>query len=183
MAVISRARQIWCKYLCGRAENMLELLASKLEPNYMYSEFRILYLFKFTGKTFSLSNALSLWYLLQSGISKTLFIFMYLPQKLRRFPRKMSAWAGGVVSCTEMYRYGPRVTFCPSLWNTIAIIIMKSGFIRKEADLICLFGSLRAKARLTGWTLDRSKSWAMSEAAHWPTLLCKVFSLAKSTHC
>ena len=119
---------------------------------------------------------------LQSGIIKTLFIFMYLPQKLRRFPRKMSAWAGRVVSCTEMYRYGPRVTFCPSLWNTIAIIIMKSGFIRKEADLICLFGSLRekrAKARLTGWTLDRSKSWANSEAAHWPTLLRLVFSLAK----
>ena len=111
---------------------------------------------------------------------------MYLPQKLRRFPRKMSAWAGRVVSCTEMYRYGPRVTFCPSLWNTIAIIIMKSGFIRKEADLICLFGSLRekrAKARLTGWTLDRSKSWANSEAAHWPTLLSLVFSLAKSSHC
>ena len=41
MAVISRARQIWCKYLCGQAENMLELLASKLEPNYMYLEFSI----------------------------------------------------------------------------------------------------------------------------------------------
>ena len=38
----------------------------------------------------------------------------------------------------QMYRYGPRVTFCLDLWNTIAIITINSEFIRK--DLICLFG-------------------------------------------
>ena len=47
----------------------------------------------------------------------------------------------------QMYRYGPRVTFCLDLWNTIAIIIINSAFIRK--DLICLFG----------WTIGQTSSF------------------------
>lgn len=67
----------------GQAENISELLIlSKLEPNNIYFVFR----FKVNPYAFSsLTDACSLFTLCAK----------YLPQKLRRFPRRMSAWALG----------------------------------------------------------------------------------------
>ena len=67
---------------------------------------------------------------------------------------KLGSEAALDISCSKLQIWAMG-HFLPDLWNTIAIIIMNSGFIRKY--LICLFGFTRIRP-IVYLVLDFSKS-------------------------